>query len=672
MSFNNLSFNISKSTATTSTSIEDSTWSNTSSGDKDNLGPSGGSDVTDKSNGGNFIHGMLAANLSPKISVDPVAGVSEDKGKKDLIELFDKYEIEVEDKFEQFKENVRDEGVLDEKAALAETEETAEPVEEAVEPVEEVIEPIKAPAEEPMEESVEEPEPVEAQAEVPVEAPVKEPEPVEEPAEKPVDSTTEEAIVSPTEPTDDSVQPFQPSQPKDFRIDEIEEDEQSAIEQHQLTPEEMKSHPLHRPEIRSRSLSQVNIDPSEQYQQSHKPFNFHNFLEQLKKKPADPIARYIRSFLIAFNKQSLNLTLQQKVKIVKDFKIFMSEKFQLFEPFMSMDDTDLENSREGLEKLIMNRIYTHCFPPEIIKTSLPINLGLVSRDLNDDKLFTKQLDKFSWINGQHLDVDLDKLGSNHDFMDYAIKEFQKINTYRAPRDKIICILNACKIIFGFLKVNNQETNADAFMPILIIIIIKSKVDHLISNMHYIENFRSQEWLGHGETSYYLSSLQGAVNFIENIEFGDLSISQEEFDAHMEAWEADQKIKVIKPQPIDLPQPISQPANQALSPSQVLFTSAEMFTKSISNFLSPSPQGSPGPDTEQDEHHQLLQQQRKEIQQQKLEIEQQKKQEELINQTFDQLLEIIPTLDKNIMKDIVTMNKGDMDLSLDACLQLVSD
>ena len=28
------------------------------------------------------------------------------------------------------------------------------------------------------------------------------------------------------------------------------------------------------------------------------------------------------------------------------------------------------------------------------------------------------------------------------------KELLKIKTYRAPRDKIICVLNCCKVIFG--------------------------------------------------------------------------------------------------------------------------------------------------------------------------------------------------------------------------------
>ena len=59
------------------------------------------------------------------------------------------------------------------------------------------------------------------------------------------------------------------------------------------------------------------------------------------------------------------------MKIIKDFKNFMNEKFALYEPFASMDQIDLENSREGLEKLIMNRLHDLCFPPEVVKQNLP-------------------------------------------------------------------------------------------------------------------------------------------------------------------------------------------------------------------------------------------------------------------------------------------------------------
>lgn len=59
----------------------------------------------------------------------------------------------------------------------------------------------------------------------------------------------------------------------------------------------------------------------------------------------------------------------------------------------------------------------------------------------------------------------------------AQKELQKINMYKAPRDKLVCILNCCKVI-GNLLLNaslaskENPPGADEFLPVLIYVTIK--------------------------------------------------------------------------------------------------------------------------------------------------------------------------------------------------------
>lgn len=413
-------------------------------------------------------------------------------------------------------------------------------------------------------------------------------------------------------------------------------------------------------------VTQSTVNPREQYQQSHKAFDFQTFLNHLKKKSADPIVRYIRSFLVSFSKQANGLSAPQMIKAINQFKDFINQKFQDYEPFASMDATDLENSGEGVEKLIMNRLYDYCFSPEAVRKFGGNASPSMQQDVRDDYEFSLQVAKFSWILGIHLDVDLDELSrkksqsskENIDYMEYAIREVNKINNYRAPRDKIICILNSCKIIFSLLKVSNQETNADAFIPLLILVIIKAKTDNIISNLHYIERFRGEEWLNHGETSYYLSSVQGVITFIQNIKLEDLTIDQKEFDANMEAWEADLRqrpVPLIQTQPLHVDDAERQ-HRQTMSPSNVILASAEMFGKSISNFISPSPHSPAPPSAPSDAP---AQEDPKEI-------------EARVDESFNQLSEVFPTLDKAIMRDILIMNKGDMEQSLETFLQLVND
>lgn len=82
-----------------------------------------------------------------------------------------------------------------------------------------------------------------------------------------------------------------------------------------------------------------------------------------------------------------------------------------------------------------------------------------------------------------------------------VEELLKINHYKAPRDKLICILNCCKVIFGsfrfllftfgprsyesctgLIRHLRKDEGADSFVPILIFVVLKANPDNLLSNV----------------------------------------------------------------------------------------------------------------------------------------------------------------------------------------------
>lgn len=71
------------------------------------------------------------------------------------------------------------------------------------------------------------------------------------------------------------------------------------------------------------------------------------------------------------------------------------------------------------------------------------------------------------------------------------------------------------------------------MPLLIFVVLRANPEHLVSNIQYILRFRNQEKLG-GEAGYYLSSLSGAIQFIETLDRTSLTVSDEEFEQNVEA------------------------------------------------------------------------------------------------------------------------------------------
>ncbi|KAJ5815036.1 hypothetical protein N7474_006813 [Penicillium riverlandense] len=279
------------------------------------------------------------------------------------------------------------------------------------------------------------------------------------------------------------------------------------------------------------------------------PFDFHRFLEQLRHRTADPVAKFLRSFLLEFGKRQWMV--HEQVKIISDFLAFITNKMAICEVWRDVSDSEFDNAKEGMEKLVMNRLYSQTFSPaipapptiprsasrsrrkEIERLHGPWRRGQHQEDIERDDILAQKIRIYSWVSEEHLDI-APVSGGGRRFLNLAQQEILKINGYRAPRDKVICILNCCKVIFGLLKNSRKaDTSADAFVPLLIYVVLHANPDHLVSNIQYILRFRNQEKLG-GEAGYYLSSLSGAIQFIETLDRTSLTVSDEEFERNVEA------------------------------------------------------------------------------------------------------------------------------------------
>jgi len=207
------------------------------------------------------------------------------------------------------------------------------------------------------------------------------------------------------------------------------------------------------------------------------PFDFHRFLEQLKHKKADPVARYLKSFLNEFGKRQWMV--HEQVKIISDFLAFIGNKMAQCEVWRDVSDAEFDNAREGMEKLVMNRLYSQTFSPAIPAPQPipgakpkkrggerplgPGRKGQHQEDVERDDILAQKISIYGWVREEHLDIP-PVTDSGKRFLSLAQQgqsrrhvagktmltrpELLKIRSYRAPRDKIICVLNCCKVIFG--------------------------------------------------------------------------------------------------------------------------------------------------------------------------------------------------------------------------------
>ncbi|KAF9914090.1 hypothetical protein BX616_008998 [Lobosporangium transversale] len=267
----------------------------------------------------------------------------------------------------------------------------------------------------------------------------------------------------------------------------------------------------------SKNNNSARLDREEVPKPKDVPFDFQKFLEQMRHRSAMPITRYFQSFLKEFDKKPW--TVNEQVKIIHDFLDFITEKMGMCDLWKDVSDQEFENVKEGMEKLVMNRLFAYTFSPS------------TTDDAERDEVLTQKIRIFRWIREVHLDIPHSPHNELH--LNSAQAELMKINNYKAPRDKVICILNCCKFIFTLIRrAEGNSKGADTFLPILIYVVLRANPPNLVSNVQYISRFRNPEKL-QAEAGYYLASLMGAISFIENLEASSLSISPEEFDQQIE-------------------------------------------------------------------------------------------------------------------------------------------
>jgi hypothetical protein len=72
----------------------------------------------------------------------------------------------------------------------------------------------------------------------------------------------------------------------------------------------------------------------------------------------------------------------------------------------------------------------------------------------------------------------------------GLSELRKMENFKAPRDKVVCLLNCCKIINNLIrKVQSKRAasvvSADDFLPLMIFSVIKANAPHLYLHAQYV-------------------------------------------------------------------------------------------------------------------------------------------------------------------------------------------
>lgn len=148
------------------------------------------------------------------------------------------------------------------------------------------------------------------------------------------------------------------------------------------------------------------------------PFDFQRFLAQLRHRTADPVAKFLRSFLLEFGKKQWMV--HEQVKLIRDFLAFIANKMSQCEVWRGVSDAEFDNAKEGMEKLVMNRLYSQTFSPAIPssvqapgvkgkrknleKLLGPGRRGQHQEDIEHDEILGQKVRIYGWVQEKHLDI----------------------------------------------------------------------------------------------------------------------------------------------------------------------------------------------------------------------------------------------------------------------------
>ena len=271
----------------------------------------------------------------------------------------------------------------------------------------------------------------------------------------------------------------------------------------------------------------------DQLASSTAPITFSDFLEKMRQPSASELVRSIKAFIAAFPSgdtapADASDAHMDAVK-VQSFLESTEAAFRSHPLWAGASDAALDGAGEGLEKYLMTKLHARAFAlcPE--------------ERLADARSDARRSLLAAFVRPEHLDVPARY--RNERSWTLARAELQKINTFKAPRDKLVCMLNCCKVVTNLLNVSAAESEgeppgADDFLPVLIFVVLKAGVPQLYANLKYIERFRKESRLV-SEAAYFFTNLMSAHAFIDRANSDSLSISAEEFEKEMRAAAASQ-------------------------------------------------------------------------------------------------------------------------------------
>ena len=265
------------------------------------------------------------------------------------------------------------------------------------------------------------------------------------------------------------------------------------------------------------------------------PLTFQNFLDKMRHPSASELVKSVKSFISTFGSGGVADAEADSARI-QEFLATTEGAFRGHPAWRGASDDELDASGEGLEKYLMTKLH-------------PSTFAVTGDDKRADKHLARRAAALrTFIRPEHLDIPAHFRVETS--WRLAEDELAKVNHFKAPRDKLVCVLNTCRIVNNLLNTagGNKPAGADDFLPVLIYVVLRANPPFLESNLRYVARFRRESRL-RSEAAYFYTNLVSAARFLATCDHAAFTnLDADVFEAHMLAEGVDPK---QRPEDIDL-------------------------------------------------------------------------------------------------------------------------
>ncbi|GFE54977.1 vacuolar sorting 9 domain-containing protein, putative [Babesia ovis] len=223
------------------------------------------------------------------------------------------------------------------------------------------------------------------------------------------------------------------------------------------------------------------------------PYN--RFLERLKDESCVEIIRAVKG-LLAMSLGTMSRT--EAAAVVHNFIDIYTPRLLSTDPFVVLSEDERSESVEFFEKFTMQKLYSQCY-------------SMNPNDRIEDERLWIKMRCLDWIEPRHLEVSSE---IDTDLLKGAQEQLHNISKFKAPRDKMVGILNTCRLIVHALEGTGcSPASADDALPLLIYVTICANPHELWSSIEFIQHFRHPS--RHiAEEAYAFTLLLSAVEYIK--------------------------------------------------------------------------------------------------------------------------------------------------------------